>query len=192
MIDEGLPDLPDWIEEKLYINENYDVQLHFYVEPFLETDRPWLGVSKIASEVGKTRQTTRSRLAELQDLEVLNSGPGANGTIYWINDDRSDWPIPPDIDSQSVDESDGLGISELKDRWDVLFGMLTVAVALLASFLISVPVGAMMSGFVVSGSFIDWFLVFGFLLAIGSVILAAISIVIHLYGRWRTPTRTSQ
>lgn len=101
---EPTPDLPDWIEDKISYNDDYETQDHFFIEPLVETNRPWLSRSTIEEEAGVSDETARTRLKRLEEKEIVNSAPGGDGTVYWIHDERSDWPIPPDIDLPDPEE----------------------------------------------------------------------------------------
>lgn len=55
------------------------------------------GEKCLAVELDMSKQGVHNRLATLEELDVLDSAPGANGRIYWLRDDRSNWPVPPDV-----------------------------------------------------------------------------------------------
>lgn len=111
---DGRPDLPDWIENKLTVDDDYEVQPHHIIEPIFQTDDPWLSTAQIADEVGVTPQTVRNRVPKLVDLGILDSATGGGGRVYWIHNDKSDWPIPPDV--EVIEEPDEATISEVASK----------------------------------------------------------------------------
>lgn len=92
-----MTDLPEWIDEKISVDPNRDVQDRHIVEVFLESERPYLSVNQVRSQIGLSKEQTDDRLKELVEIDVLDSDTIAGGQIFWIRDDQSDWPIPPDI-----------------------------------------------------------------------------------------------
>lgn len=178
---DGLPYLPDWIEEKLYVNEDYGVQLHFYVEAFLETDDPWLSVSYISSELGVSRVTTRKQLTKLDELGILDSDTGANGRIYWVHDNRSDYPIPPDVEVEPMEEPDELTVSELTDRGDVMLGLGATVAALIGSLFIAVAIASAIIGVGLPANVVDASLLIGFAGALGTVVFAFAAVLAWVY-----------
>lgn len=102
---EGLPDLDDWIEERIEVVNRRDVQDHHIVNEFVEADdTPFLTVSGLEGSLDLGKEQLRNRLGELEEKRVLDSRQGANGRLYWIQDDRSEWPIPPDVEVVSEEE----------------------------------------------------------------------------------------
>lgn len=124
----GLPELPDDLAPKVEFDEQYEVQDHHVVEVFLQSEPPYLSVGQVAAELDMSKQGVRNRLATLEELDVLDSAPGANGRIYWLQDDRSDWPIPPDVAVESV--SDETTVAELWARRHVKLGVLSTGLGL--------------------------------------------------------------
>lgn len=174
------------MEEQLTVNEDYDVQHHHYLKPFVEGCDPWLSVGTVASHTGKTTQTTRKRLQELEALGILNSAPGANGRIYWINDEHSDWPIPPDVDVEGVDENDPR-ISDLTSRFDVQVGGIAVVLALFSSLAISIPLAALMANIdLMSNAHLDLILIAGFSGALLAALLIFVAVALAILGRLTT------
>ncbi len=124
----GLPDLPDDVAAKVEFDEQYEVQDHHIVAVFLRADAPYRSVGQVAAELDMSKQGVRNRLATLEELAVLDSAPGANGRIYWLRDERSDWPIPPDVEVTPVD--DDLTVPELWSRRHVKLATLSTGLGL--------------------------------------------------------------
>ena len=187
---EATPDLPDWSEEEISINNDYDVQDHFFVEPLVETDRPWLSREAIEDEVGVSDQNARDRLGRLVEKGVLARAPAANGDIYWIKDERSRWPIPPDIELAEPEGEGGVEeedqkrttIDDLLDRTDVRMGIATVMVAVISSVLIGVGVAPLLGGYEVAwiGRLADISLVIGFFAAL--LATGMIGVTLFMFG----------
>lgn len=182
---EPTPDLPDWIEEKISYNDKYEVQDHFFIEPLVETNRAWLSRSTIEEEAGVSDETARTRLRRLEEKEIVNSAPGGDGTVYWIHDERSDWPIPPDIDFPDTEESksktqDEITIGELLERKPVIGGIIAAAAAILSTLLIALGIGPIIIGVEMSvvQQLAELFLVVGFLGALFSTgLLGGVAII---------------
>lgn len=182
----GLPNLSEEIEEKLSINEDYDTQLHHYVEAILKDEKPWVSTKKLMSELDVTRPTVQKRLSELEGLGVVNSGPaGANGYIYWINEEKSDWPIPPDCEVTPI-EDDEIKLSDITGRFD--FGLAAAAVisALYASLAIGVPIASQISGIELAPmDILELMLISGFAAALLAILFGVSALILWIYGRAR-------
>lgn len=88
-----------------------------------KNDRPIWTASQMESELdtGHNKETVRKKLNTLDEVEICESMPANNGRIYWWNDDRSDWPIPPDV---IVEGQQGLTVAELLDPWFSKLGLI--------------------------------------------------------------------
>lgn len=88
-----------------------------------EHSRPIWTASQIHSELDTDHrtETVRDKLNTLDEVDVCESMPANNGRIYWWNDDRSDWPIPPDV---AVDGQQELTVTELLDPWYAKLGVI--------------------------------------------------------------------
>lgn len=126
-----MTDIPDWIEEKISFNPNDEVQDRTIVKVFLESEDPYLSSRKVASEVDMTKAGTTPRLEALVDIEVLESDSVAGGQIYWIKDERSDWPIPKDI-KVDVGKNETT-IQEFASTLYGMYGIIAVVVMMLGS-----------------------------------------------------------
>lgn len=140
---EGLPEVPEWIAEKIELREDRDIQDHHIIEIITEADRPFVSCSYVASDTDITADGMRPRLAELEDIGVLDSAPGAGGDVYWIHNEESNWPIPPDvtieeIDDADVEDDDDISVSELTERADVQLALLALGFGLVQGTLLSV------------------------------------------------------
>lgn len=88
-------------------------------------DRPVWTASQMQAELetGHGKETVRDKLNKLDELEICRSMSANNGRIYWWNDDRSDWPIPPDVVVEGQQE---LTVSELLSPWYAKLGILSL------------------------------------------------------------------
>jgi hypothetical protein len=86
-------------------------------------DRPVWTASQMQAELdtGHGRETVRDKLNKLDELEICRSMSANNGRIYWWNDNRSNWPIPPDVVVEGQQE---LTVSELLSPWYAKIGLL--------------------------------------------------------------------
>lgn len=92
-----MTEIPEWIDDKIGFDPQRDVQDKSIVKVFLDTNQPYLSSRRVSSEIGMTKAGASPRLEELVEIGVLDSKSAAGGRIYWIQDERSNWPIPPDI-----------------------------------------------------------------------------------------------
>lgn len=130
---EGIPDLPPDVAAQLDVNEDYRVQDHHIVAEFVDSDRAFLTVGHLSRRLEMSAQGVRDRLDRLEGMGVLDSRPAANGRIYWLRDERSEWPIPPDVHVEPIPDEPTL--SEVLGRRDVqltIAGGLVGVVAVLA------------------------------------------------------------
>jgi hypothetical protein len=137
MIQKELPDVPDWIDDKIEFDEQKDFQDHHLVYAFVESEKPFLTVSQLATKFDKSKEGIRNRVHDLEVVDVLDSCPGAGGRLYWIHDDRSNWPIPPDVQIEPIETTDETTVSELTQRSSVQYGGAAVAAAMFGSVLIT-------------------------------------------------------
>jgi hypothetical protein len=115
-------------------------------------------------ETGYQTETVRNKLDQLEGSDICDSMPANNGRIYWLNHERSGWPIPPDVDfndelraelkttkgelEELQQKNDELQqhIDELQNKVDVLQDQLTVREALRIEYVQFVLIG-LMTGF---------------------------------------------
>lgn len=96
--------LPDDVRSKLKTDIRYvsgDELLPAEVaEVIFERDKPIWTASEMeeALDTGHKTETVRKKLDKLDELGICESKPANTGRIYWLDTDRSDWPIPPDVD----------------------------------------------------------------------------------------------
>jgi hypothetical protein len=94
-------------------------------------DRPLWTATQMQAELdtGHGTETVRNKLNALDEIGLCASMRANGGRIYWWNDDRSDWPLPPDV---AVDGREGPTLAEALDPWYAkvgLIGLLSPAVA---------------------------------------------------------------
>jgi hypothetical protein len=107
-------EIPEWIEEQIDLHAGKVVTNKQILEIIQEAKRPFVPVSYVAGRTEIQSDGMRPRLNRLEDVGVLASCPGANGDVYWIKDDRSDWPIPPDVEVEPVENE--MTVSEVWER----------------------------------------------------------------------------
>lgn len=117
-------DIPEWIDERLQLDPNKEVQDRHIVQVFLNADRPYLSRRQVEGEIGLSDQGTQNRLDDLEERGILASEAAGGGRIYWIKSEKSAWPIPPDVDVEPV--RDDLTVSELLDRQPIQFAMVGI------------------------------------------------------------------
>jgi len=148
--------LPDDVRSKLKTDPRHtsgnELLPAEVAETMHEHDRPIWTASQMQSELDTTHrtETVRDKLNTLDEVEVCESMPANNGRIYWWNDDRSDWPIPPDV---AVEGQQELTVTELLDPWYAklgLIGLLGPAIAglplLIGIFVIAGTISLPVSG----------------------------------------------
>lgn len=88
-----------------------------------ESERPFWTAARMKEELdtGHGKETVRDKLKALEEMGICRSMPANNGRIYWWNDDRSDWPIPPDVIVEGRQE---LTVAELVAPWYAKVGLL--------------------------------------------------------------------
>lgn len=130
-----MTEIPDWIDEKISLNPQREVQDSAIVEVFLESDRPYLSSNQVATEIEMSKPGVGPRLDELEEIGVLDSESAAGGRVYWIRDERSDWPIPPDI-TVAAGKND-ITIRELLGSIHGIYGVVAVGSTMFSSLIFS-------------------------------------------------------
>lgn len=92
-------DLPEWVEDRLEFDHNRELQQHHVAEILANGGRPYYTNRQIRAELDGEfdKGTIRNRLSEMEELGVARQESVNNGTVYWINQEESEWPIPPDV-----------------------------------------------------------------------------------------------
>lgn len=111
--------LPEWIGERVEFDPNKDVQDAHIVQVFFDADRPYLSRKQVQGEIGLSSQGTRDRLLDLEERGVLASDAAGGGRIYWISNEKSAWPIPPDVEVEPIRTEPT--VTELLSRQPVQF-----------------------------------------------------------------------
>jgi hypothetical protein len=108
MTDSELPDFVD--RDVLRDISTVEVPDEALLQCFLKANKPFLSKSAVAEMTDLSDEGTRQRLNSLAERGVLLSAEAGKQTkIYWLNDPRSSWPVPDDLDSV---------LSESPDRID--------------------------------------------------------------------------
>lgn len=191
-MDRGLPDIPERLAEKIEVRNDRDVQDHHIIEVFLETERPFVPVSFVAAEFGMSSQGMRNRLEELASKGVLNSCPGANGQVYWVDDPQSNWPIPPDVvvegGASGVEPEYTEILSDLTSRLHVQLLILAVGLGLIQGLLITTVLTLAYLNVDVLGVVGDRIVLFILLTSILSVVFGVSSLVMWRVQKYRDGT----
>lgn len=112
-------EIPPSINEELEFDASKEVQDSHLVEVFVESERSFLSRRRVQNEIGLSSQGTRDRLSDLEEREILDSVAAGGGRVSWIHNDKSEWPIPPDVEVEPL--SNELTVSELLQRQPVHF-----------------------------------------------------------------------
>lgn len=88
---------------KLDLNADYDLQQRHVVEVMLEADRPLFSPYQVQSRLKNdpSTQTVRRRLKELVELDIVGADKYRNHELYYINDKRSEWAVPGDLNEDT-------------------------------------------------------------------------------------------
>ena len=132
-----MSELPEWIEQRLDENLQRDLRQRDVSGVVSESNEPYLSRTviqqRVEEETGETfdKSTVIDRLTELVEQEVLMSDEVCGGQIYWIYDNTSEWPIPPDINPEPV--SDEMTVQEFFSAKPVILGSLGAGAVLVSS-----------------------------------------------------------
>ncbi|WP_435346054.1 hypothetical protein [Haloarchaeobius sp. HRN-SO-5] len=127
-------ELPEEIESRIE-EPNFDkdltqrqVALEFY-----HGNRPYYNITKMRAALGtsKSRDTVGNRLSELYDRDVLEKEEINNGDIYWLSNEDTRWPSPPDADLSATD--DGISVSEWRKLIHVRVSAIAIGWAILGT-----------------------------------------------------------
>ncbi len=103
-------ELPEFIEQDLLLDMN-DVTVpdQALLKCFVQSKKPFLSKSAVAEITGLSDEATRQRLNSLVERGILLSGEAGKQTkIYWLNDPRSRWPVPNDMEHAASDINEPL------------------------------------------------------------------------------------
>lgn len=136
--------IPEWIEKRIEFDAGKDVQDRHIVETFLSSNRPYQSRQQIQETIGLSSQGTRDRLNKLEEKGVVESDAVANSRVYWIRNEKSDWPIPPDVQVEPI--SDSPTVADLLDRLYVRFGIVAVLLTMIGGILVIGFAGVLIAG----------------------------------------------
>jgi len=94
-------ELPEWVESRIDSpDNNRSLTQRQVAKEFFTEDRPYYNVTRMHAALGQgaSKDTVQSRMDELVERDVLKSEQVNNGSVYWVNHEDSDWPIPPDVE----------------------------------------------------------------------------------------------
>jgi len=103
-------ELPEFIEQDPLVDmKDIEVPDQAFLKCFVQAKKPFLSKSAVAEVTGLSGEATRNRLNSLVDRGILLSAEAGKQTkIYWLNDPRSRWPVPNDIEPAGSDSNDSL------------------------------------------------------------------------------------
>lgn len=129
--------LPERIRAKLGTpNADYKLQPHAVAQVFVDADEPFLTRRQVQSRVNGEydKKTVLSRLDLLVELDVLRADVHPGGTIYWLENEASEWPVPPDVEVEP--KRDDVTVAELVDRNSIRASTIGIGAVLLSSLLL--------------------------------------------------------
>jgi len=94
-----MPDIPEWVENRLDSNLNNKLSQRHVVETMLSEERPFFSPTQLRSRVKPdvTKETVRNRLDELQELDIVATETYPDTIkLYYINHEESVWPLSPE------------------------------------------------------------------------------------------------
>jgi hypothetical protein len=119
--------LPEEVEKRLKTDTRYvsgnELLPAEVAEVMYAADRPWFTVDQMNSEFNHRyhQDTVRDKLSKLRELEIVESQSVGKPDIYYLNDDRSEWPIPPDVEVEA--ERTEPTLSEFLSPWYIQLGL---------------------------------------------------------------------
>ncbi|WP_255152932.1 hypothetical protein [Halorarius halobius] len=101
-------ELPDFIDRDVLRDiSTVEVPDEALLRCFVKVNKPFLSKSAVAEMTGLSDEGARKRLNSLVDRGVLLSAEAGKQTnIYWLNDPRSSWPVPSDIEPSLSETTD--------------------------------------------------------------------------------------
>lgn len=123
--------LPEWVAARIdpATSETDLPQRHVAAE-FVHGDRPYYSVSQMHAALGSDvgQETVAARLAELVERGVLATETVNDGAIYWLENEASEWPIPPDVAVEST--ADAVTLAEWREQLHVRIAAAAVLIAI--------------------------------------------------------------
>lgn len=174
-----MTDLPDWIDRRLDDNIQRDLRQRPVAEVVWESREPYLSRTVIQQRVGEKledtfdKSTVIGRLDELVERDVFDSDEVCGGSIYWIHDDRSNWPIPPDVEVEPV--SDEMTVQEFFQEDAVKLGAGGIAAFAISGLIMWFGAWASANNFTLYGFGAVDILTVGFALIISGWLAAGVS-----------------
>ncbi len=103
-------ELPEFIDKDILLDiKDVEVPDQALLRCFVKAQKPFLSKSAVADVTGLSDEATRQRLNSLVERGVLMSGDAGKQTkIYWLNNPRSRWPVPGDLENAGSDIIDSL------------------------------------------------------------------------------------
>jgi len=98
-------ELPEFIDKDILLDiKDVEVPDQALLRCFVKAQKPFLSKSAVADVTGLSDEATRQRLNSLVERGVLMSGDAGKQTkIYWLNNPRSRWPVPSDMEYTGSD-----------------------------------------------------------------------------------------
>lgn len=170
-----MTDLPEWILERTSINPSHEVQEREVARIFVESDRPYLTRRQVQSKLegNPSKGTVIDRLSGLCEVEVLAADELEGGNIYWLENEKLNWPIPPDVDVEPI--SDEMTVSEFFNSSAVTWSGIGIGVILVSSLFLWVGASYSAVGSSVLGITATDLILAGFLLIFTGWMIIVIS-----------------
>ncbi|RDI71975.1 hypothetical protein [Halopelagius longus] len=179
---DGLPDVPEWIDEKIDVNERRETQDHHIVDAIQTAPRPFVSVKYLMNKLGMSRQGVKDRLDLLEEIDVVSSCQGANGRVYWVTNQVSKWPVPPDVEV-GPKKSDETTVSEFISQTHVQLAVIALFIGVGGSFLITVFLTSTALSVEIPYEVMDGIVLLGFLSSLFSVLFMFVAGVYWLFDR---------
>ncbi len=105
--------VPEWARGRLGPpTEATELPAHEVAAVLFDGDRPYFTRAQVQARLRErtgrdfSKDTVLRRLDRLRELDVARSDDLGNGVIYYPRDERSEWPIPPELaGDESPDET---------------------------------------------------------------------------------------
>lgn len=107
---------------------------------FVHGDRPYYSNTQMhaaLSNIG-AKETVGSRMSELCERGVLKKETVNTGSVYWLDREDSEWPLPPDVEVEPKREEPT--VQEWIRRPYALVGVLSILASLLGSMVLIIGV----------------------------------------------------
>jgi hypothetical protein len=131
-------DLPEWLSTRVSDDIHKDPSQLDIARVMYDSDRAFWCLTKLRARLdGCSRGTVQNRLDGMEAADAIRSEKIAGAMLWWLNDPRSNWPIPPDYDPELNSETT---IQDLRGRFDVSIVAWAVALAVISPAVVLIGV----------------------------------------------------